>query len=94
MKLIERFFRNRIKPIVITQFFLIIPMTVFVLLSLKTYPVNFFYSGCVGMILATSMFLLGVEQYLKKKKSVPFFVLTLLIILVVAKDFYFSILKR
>jgi hypothetical protein len=88
MKISDRLFQNRVKPIVIFQFVLIIPMAVFVLLSFKTYPVNFFYSGCTGMTLATSMFLLGIEQYLKKKKSVPFFVLTLIIILVAVQNFF------
>jgi hypothetical protein len=96
MKLRDRFFKNRVKPIVITQFILIIPMIVFILLSFTTYPVNFFYSGFVQIILAINMFLLGTEQYILKKKrlSIPFFALTLLIILVVIQTFYISSIKK
>lgn len=96
MKLSDRFLKNRVKPIVIAQFVLIIPMIVLVLLSFKTYPVNFYYSGFIGIILAISMFLTGIEQYILKKKkfSIAFFTLTLLIILVVIQTFYFASIKR
>jgi len=96
MKLSDRFFKNRVKPIVITQFILIIPMLVFVLLSFMTYPVNFFYSGFIGIILAISMFLNGIEQYALKKKgrAISFFILTLFIILVAIQTFYVASIKR
>ena len=89
MKLSDRFLKNRVKQIVITQFILIIPMIVFIFLSFTTYPVNFFYSGFIGIILAISMFLNGIEQYILKKKgwSISFFALTLLIILVAVHMF-------
>ena len=96
MKLSDRFFKNRVKSIVITQFILIIPMLVLILLSFTTYPVNFFYSGFIGIILAISMFLTGIEQYALKKKgwAISFFFITLLIILVVIQTFYVASLKR
>ncbi|MFB6468994.1 hypothetical protein ACE38V_19765 [Cytobacillus sp. Hz8] len=72
MKISNRFFKNRVKPIVITQLILIIPMIVFILLSFTTYPVNFFYSGFVQIILAISMFLLGIEQYILRRKDYQF----------------------
>jgi hypothetical protein len=90
----DRIFKNRVKPIVITQFILIIPMIVFIFLSFTTYPVNFFYSGFVGIILAISMFLMGIEQFILKKKgwSISFFILSVLIILVAVNNFYVSTL--
>jgi hypothetical protein len=90
MKLSDRFFKNRVKPIVIAQLVLTIPMIVLMLLSFKTYPVNFYYSGFIGIIFAISMFLNGVEQYALKKKgmAISFFILTLLIILVAIQSFY------
>jgi amino acid permease len=96
MKLSDRFLKNRVKQIVITQFILIIPMIVFLFLSFTTYPVNFFYSGFIGIILAISMFLNGIEQYILKKKgwSISFFILSVLIILVAVQSFYVSTLKR
>ncbi|MBM7655224.1 hypothetical protein [Neobacillus cucumis] len=96
MKLNNRFFKNRVKPIFITQFILIIPMIVFIYLSFTTYPVNFFYSGFIGIILAISIILNGIEQYILKKKgrSISFFILSVLIILVAVQSFYFATLKR
>ncbi|MDQ0202270.1 hypothetical protein [Neobacillus ginsengisoli] len=96
MKLSDRFLKNRVKQIVITQFILIIPMIVFLFLSFTTYPVNFFYSGFIGIILAISMFLNGIEQYILKKKgwSISFFILSVFIILVALQSFYVSTLKR
>ncbi|WP_156431177.1 hypothetical protein [Bacillus sp. FJAT-29814] len=93
MKLNERFFKNRVKSIVITQFILIIPMIILIYLSFTTYPVNFFYSGFVQIILALSMILLGIEQYILKGKrsSTLFFALTLLIILVAIKTFMYQV---
>jgi amino acid permease len=95
MKLDDRFFKNRVKQIVITQFILIIPMIVFLFLSFTTYPVNFLYSGFIGIILAISMFLNGIEQYILKKKgwSISFFILSVIIILVAVQSFYVSTLK-
>ena len=96
MKLSDRFFKNRVKPIVITQFILIFPMIVFIFLSFTTYPVNFFYAGFVQIILAISMFLMGIEQYILKKKvwSISFFILSVFLILVAVQSFYVSTLKR
>lgn len=96
MKSSYRFFKSRVKPIVITQLILIIPMIVFIFLSFTTYPVNFFYSGFVQIILAISMFLTGIEQYTSKKKgwSISFFVLSVFFILVAVQSFYVSALKR
>jgi amino acid permease len=95
MKLSDRFLKNRVKQIVITQFILIIPMIVFVFLSFTTYPVNFFYSGFIGIILAISMFLNGIEQYILKKKGwSKFFILSVFLILVAVQCFYVSTLKR
>jgi hypothetical protein len=96
MKLSDRFFKNRVKPIVITQFILIIPMIIFIFFSLTTYPVNFFYSGFVQIILAISMFLTGIEQYILKKKglSISFFIISAFLILVAVQSFYVSTLKR
>jgi amino acid permease len=90
MKLSDHFLKNRVKQIVITQFILIIPMIVLLFLSFTTYSVNFFYSGFIGIILAISMFLNGIEQYILKKKgkSIPFFILSVLIILVAVQSFY------
>ncbi|WML50226.1 hypothetical protein RCG23_10705 [Neobacillus sp. PS3-34] len=95
MKFNERFFKNRIKQIVITQFILIIPMFVFLFLSFTTYPVNFFYSGFMGIILAISMLLYGIEQYILKKKrwAISFFILSVLIILVAVQSFYVATLE-
>ncbi|QKE71291.1 hypothetical protein HPK19_00050 [Arthrobacter citreus] len=92
----DRFFKNRVKPIVITQMILGIPVTVFFIFSLKSYPVNFFYSGLIGTTLALSMFLSGIEQYILKKKSrsIAFFVLSIIIILVAAQSFSISQLHR
>lgn len=96
MKLSDRFFKNRVKPIVITQFILIIPMIVFIFLSFTIYPVNFFYSGFVQIMLAISMFLAGIEQYILKKKgwSISFFIVSVFLILVAVQSFYVSTLKR
>jgi hypothetical protein len=96
MKLSDRFLKNRVKRIAIAQFILIIPMIIIVFLSFTTYPVNFFYSGFIGIILAISMFLNGIEQYILKKKgwSISFFILSVLIILVAVQSFYVSTLKR
>ncbi|MED4227527.1 hypothetical protein [Neobacillus cucumis] len=96
MKLSDRFLKNRVKRIAIAQFILIIPMIIIVFLSFTTYPVNFFYSGFIGIILAISMFLNGIEQYILKKKgrSISFFILSVFIILVAVQSFYVATLKR
>lgn len=74
MKLNDRFFKNRVKPILITQFILIFPMAVFVFLSFSTYPANFIYSGFIGIILAISMFFKWNRTiYFKKESMVNFF---------------------
>ncbi|MDN3015714.1 hypothetical protein PH210_05760 [Paenibacillus sp. BSR1-1] len=96
MKLSDRFFKNRVKPIVITQLILTIPMIIIVFLIFTSNTVNFFYNEVTGIILAISMFLNGIEQYILKKNrvSIAFFVLTLFIILVVIQTFYVASLKR
>ena len=96
MKLNDRFFKKRVKPILIAQFILIFPMAVLIFLSFSTYPVNFFYSGFIGIILAISMFLNGIEQLILKKKgwSISFFILSVFLILVAVQSFYVSTLKR
>lgn len=96
MKLNDRCFKNRVKSILITQFILIFPMAAFVFLSFSTNPVNFFYSGFIGIILAISMFLNGIEQYILKMKvwSISFFFFSVIIILVAVQSFYVSTLKR
>ncbi|WP_430786968.1 hypothetical protein VBD025_15215 [Virgibacillus flavescens] len=95
MKIRESFFTNRIKPIVITQFILIIPMIVLIYLTFTTYPVNFFYSGFVQITLAISMFLMGIEQYLIKNKgwSISSFIVSVLLIAVAIQSFYVSTLN-
>ncbi|PEC51450.1 hypothetical protein COJ46_17080 [Bacillus sp. AFS077874] len=93
----DRFFKNRIKPIVITQMILGIPVTLFFIFSLKSSPAsNFFYSGLIGITLALYMFLSGIEQYILKKKSwsITFFVLSVMIILVASQSFYISQLHK
>lgn len=92
MKFSERFFKNRVKPLVITQFILIIPIIVFIFLSFTTYPVNFFYSGLVQIIFAISMLLMGIEQYILKKKgwSISYFILSVLFIFVAVQSFMFQ----
>jgi hypothetical protein len=87
MKLSDRLSKNRVKPIVITQFILVILMIIILFLTFTSNTVNFFYTIVTQIILAISMFLLGIEQYLLKKKifSIAFFAVTLLIILVVIK---------
>ena len=65
----DRIFKYRVRSIVITQFILIIPMIVLIFLSFTTYPVNFFYSGLIEIILAISMLLMGIEQFILKKKG-------------------------
>ncbi|XRG80705.1 hypothetical protein V5E38_10560 [Rossellomorea sp. GAMAL-10_SWC] len=92
----DRYFKNRVKPIVITQMILIIPITVLFIFSLKSYPVNFLYSGLIGMILAVYMLLSGIEHYILKKKSwsIAFFVLSVFIILVASQSLYISQLHK
>ena len=96
MKLNDRFFKNRVKPIVITQLILVIPMLIIVFLTFTSNTVNFFYTAVIQILLAISMFLMGIEQYFLKKKrwAISFFILTLLIILVVIQTFYVAIIKR
>ncbi|RCW63357.1 DUF3953 domain-containing protein [Saliterribacillus persicus] len=95
MKLRDRLFKNRIKPIVITQFILLIPMLVFIYLSFTTYPVNLFFSGFVQIFLAISMFLMGIEQYILKKKgwSIACFIVSILVLVVAVQSFYVSTLN-
>lgn len=96
MKLSDRYFKNRVKPIVIAQMILAIPMIIILIFTLTSNTVNFFYNGILQIILALSMFLLGTEKYILKKKrtSIPFFVLTLLIIFVAIQTFNVSSIKR
>lgn len=96
MKLSDRFFKNRVKPIVITQLILVIPMIIIVFLTFTSNTINYFYTEVIQIILAISMFLMGIEQYLLKKKifSITFFALTLLIILVIIQTIYVSSIKR
>ncbi|MEE6449250.1 hypothetical protein RAH41_01610 [Gottfriedia acidiceleris] len=92
----DRFFKNRVKHIVIIQMLLGIPITVLFILSLKSYPTNFFYSGLIGITLAVYMLLSGIEQYILNKKSwsFTFFFLSIVIILVAAQSFYISQLHK
>lgn len=96
MKLSDRFFKNRVKPIVFTQLIIVIPMIIIVLLTFTSNTVNFFYNAVIQILLAISMFLMGIEQYLLKKKtlSIAFFAITLFIILVVIQTFYVASIKR
>jgi len=96
MKLSDRFYKNRIKPIVIAQLILVIPMIIIVFLTFKSNTINIFHNAIIQILLAISMFLLGIEQYLLKKKrlSIAFFALTLLIILVVIQTFYVASIKK
>ncbi len=75
---------------------LVIPYIVLIVFSLKSFPVNFFYSGLIGIIMAATMFLSGIENYILKKKnwSIGFFFLSIVIILVAVQSFYISQLHR
>ncbi|PEC50653.1 hypothetical protein [Bacillus sp. AFS096315] len=89
----ERFFKNRIKPIIITQMILGFPVTVFFIFSLKSYPpVKFFYSGLIEITFALYMFLSGIEQYILKKKilSITLFVLSVIVIIEAVQTFSIS----
>ncbi len=95
MKLSDRFFEDRVKPIVITQFILIIPMIVSIIFSFRTHHENLFYVGFSQIILSVSMLLSGIEKLKLKKKgsSVSFFVVSIFLILVAVQSFYVSSLK-
>lgn len=92
MKLSDRFLKNRIKPIVITQLILAIPMLIIIFLTFTSNSVNFFYSLLIQIILAISMFLMGIEQYLLKKRSlsITLFALTSLLILVIIQTILYQ----
>ncbi len=92
MKFRNRFYKNRVKPIIIAQMILSIPLFIFLILSFTSYPVNFFYEGIPQSIFSIFMLLMGIEQILlsKKRMSIVFFVLTVLLISVAVESFYVS----
>ncbi|PGM49027.1 hypothetical protein CN946_22745 [Bacillus sp. AFS053548] len=92
MKFRDRFFKNRVKPIVIALMILSIPLFIFLFLSFTSYPVNFFYEGIAQSIFSIFMLLMGIEQILlsKKRMSIVFFIITVLLISVAVESFYVS----
>jgi len=96
VKLSDRFFKNRVKPIAIAQLILVIPLLIIVILTFTSNTVNLFYTAVIQILLAISMFLTGIEQYMLKNKwqAITFFALTLFIIFVVIKTFYVASIQR
>lgn len=92
----DRFFKNRVKPIVISLILLSIPIIIFLILSFTSYPVNFFYSAIAQSIFAVYWALLGIEQIILRKKgwAIAFFVLSALFIFVAIKTFNVSQLHK
>jgi hypothetical protein len=92
----DGFFKNRVKPIVISQIILTIPIIIFLCLSFTSYPVNYFYSGIAQSIFAVHWGLMGIEQIILRKKgwSIAFFVLTILFIYVAVETFNVSQLHK
>ena len=95
MKLIVRILKNRIRPVVMTQFILFFPLIVFTYLTFTKSPVNFFYFGFIQIIVALMMLLMAIEQFVLKKKgwSIFFFIISIFSILVAVNSFYVSTLS-
>jgi hypothetical protein len=92
MKLTDRFFKNRVKPIVITQLLLLIPVLVLFILSFTADGVKniSFLSGVQQILLAVFMLLMAIEQYILKKRglTVVYIILTIVSLSVVIQTFY------
>jgi hypothetical protein len=96
MKLSALIFRNRIKPFVITQLILIIPMLIIGIYVLKDEDVNFFYFGILQIVNAGFWFLMGLENFILKKKdfSLVSFFITVLFILLAIQIFHVIKIKQ
>lgn len=90
MKLSALIFRNRIKPFVISQLILLIPMLIIGIYVFKDEDVNFFYFGILQIVYAGFWFLMGLENFILKKKGFSFvsFFFTVLFILLAIQIFH------
>lgn len=84
-------FKNRIKPIVIIQLIVLVPLIIIGLLVFKMKDqVDFFYLGMFQGISAFYWILTAIENFLLKKKaySIVFFILAVMFIYFSINSFY------
>ncbi|MEH7096621.1 hypothetical protein [Neobacillus vireti] len=76
----KRIFKSRIKPFVIIQLILLVAYLIISIYSLKNHEVNYFYEGLSQIILAVFWLLIGMEQFILKKKLLCIFGMVLFVI--------------
>ncbi|GHH99443.1 hypothetical protein [Neobacillus kokaensis] len=88
-KLGKRILKDRIKPFVIIQFILLIIYLIVSNYALKNDSVNFLYLGIGQIIIAIFWALMGVENFLLKKKkySILWFAISLLWVYLAIQNF-------
>jgi hypothetical protein len=90
-------FKNRIKPIVIIQLLLSIPMFIIGILVFRVKEgVDFFYLGIFQVIFALFWILMGIENFILKKRGFSFvsFILAIMFILLSLETFNILNLKK
>jgi hypothetical protein len=95
-KLSALIFKDKIKPLAIAQLMLFIPIIIISFFIFKAGSVNFYYNGLLQIIFSAYWLLLGIEQFIFKKKkfSYVYFFFSIMFILLAIQSFNLMSLKR
>lgn len=88
-KFIERIFRDRIKPFVIIEGILLIPIIYIAwgrLMNIRNYT---YYGYIVSIILSVIYFLMGIESFILKKKASSLFYFILGVFFILMETYFY-----
>ncbi|MFC5775653.1 hypothetical protein [Ectobacillus antri] len=92
-KLGKRIVKDRIKPFVFIQLIVLIAYLIVSFYSLKNHEVNYFYQGLSQVIVAVFWLLMGIEQFILKKKLYSIFSIIFSVLFIYLAIQSFSLLK-